>query len=92
MYEGCPPRSILPPALGAYVLSQHRTKVSSSLSSADDVSMQDGTSHSPELVELPVTPPAVIKHQAEQIANARRRAAEGSLAPYTIPLLADTQT
>ena len=26
----------LPPALGAYVLSQHRTKVSSSLSSADD--------------------------------------------------------
>ena len=31
----------LPPALGAYVLSQHRTKVSSSLSSADDVSMQD---------------------------------------------------
>ena len=31
----------LPPALGAYVLFQHRTKVSSSLSSADDVSMQD---------------------------------------------------
>ena len=31
----------LPPALGAYVLSQHRTKVSSSLSSADDVSTQD---------------------------------------------------
>ena len=31
----------LPPALGAYVLSQHRTKVSSSLSSADDASMQD---------------------------------------------------
>ena len=30
-------------------------------------------------------PPAVINHQAEQIANARRRAAEGSLAPYTIP-------
>ena len=39
-----------------------------------------------------LTPPAVIKHQAEQIANARRRAAEGSLAPYTIPLLANTQT
>ena len=35
-------------------------------------------------------PPAVINHQAEQIANARRRAAEGSLAPYTIPLLANT--
>ena len=32
----------LPPALGAYVLSRHRTKVSSSLSSADDISMQDG--------------------------------------------------
>ena len=39
-----------------------------------------------------LTPPAVIKHQAEQIANARRRAAEGSLAPYAIPLLANTQT
>ena len=39
-----------------------------------------------------LTPPAVINHQAEQIANARRRAAEGSLAPYTIPLLANTQT
>ena len=32
----------LPPALGAYVLSRHRTKVSSSLSSADDISTQDG--------------------------------------------------
>ena len=31
----------LPPTLSAYVLFQHRTKVSSSLSSADDVSMQD---------------------------------------------------
>ena len=39
-----------------------------------------------------LTPPAVISRQAEQIANARRRAAEGSLAPYTIPLLANTQT
>ena len=39
-----------------------------------------------------LTPPAVINRQAEQIANARRRAAEGSLAPYTIPLLANTQT
>ena len=32
----------LPPALGAYVLFRHRTKVSSSLSSADDISTQDG--------------------------------------------------
>ena len=32
-----------------------------------------------------LTPPAVISRQAEQIANARRRAAEGSLAPYTNP-------
>ena len=39
-----------------------------------------------------LTPPAVINRQAEQIANARRRAAEGSLAPYTIPLFANTQT
>ena len=82
----------LPPALGAYVLSQHRTKVSSSLSSADDVSMQDEP-HTLRINQSSLlTPPAVIKHQAEQIANARRRAAEGSLAPYTIPLLANTQT
>ena len=39
-----------------------------------------------------LTPPAVIPHQAEQLANARRSAAQGSLEPYTIPLLADTQT
>ena len=71
----------LPPALGAHVLSQHRTKMSSSLSSADDVSMQD----EPHTL-------AVIKHQAEQIANARRCASEGNLAPYTIPLLANTDT
>ena len=82
----------LPPALGAYVLSQHRTKVSSSLSSAVDVSMQDEP-HTLRINQSSLlTPPAVIKHQAEQIANARRRAAEGSLAPYTIPLLANTQT
>ena len=31
----------LPPALGAYVLSEHHTKVSSSLSSADGASTQD---------------------------------------------------
>ena len=82
----------LPPALGAYVLSQHRTKVSSSLSSADDASMQDEP-HTLRINQSSLlTPPAVINHQAEQIANARRRAAEGSLAPYTIPLLANTQT
>ena len=82
----------LPPALGAYVLSQHRTKVSSSLSSADDVSMQDEP-HTLRINQSSLSaPPAVINHQAEQIANARRRAAEGSLAPYTIPLLANTQT
>ena len=60
----------LPPALGAYVLSQHRTKVSSSLSSADDVSMQDEP-HTLRINQSSLlTPPAVIKHQAEQIANA----------------------
>ena len=82
----------LPPALGAYVLSQHRTKVSSSLGAADDASMQDEP-HTLRINQSSLlTPPAVIPHQAEQIANARRRAAEGSLAPYTIPLLANTQT
>ena len=77
----------LAPALGAYVLSQHHTKVSSSLSSADGASHARGPTHSPDLLTLP----AVISRQAEQIANARRRAAEGSLAPHTI-LLAHTQT
>ena len=81
----------LPPALGAYVLSQHSTKVSSSLGAADDASMQDEP-HTLRINQSSLlTPPAVIPHQAEQIANARRRAAEGSLAPYTIPLLANTQ-
>ena len=81
----------LPPALGAYVLSRHRTKVSSSLSSADDISMQDGP-HTLRINQSALlTPPAVLKHQAKQITNARSRAAEGSLAPYTIPLLANTQ-
>ena len=81
----------LSPALGAYVLSQHRTKVSSSLGAADDASMQDEP-HTLRINQSSLlTPPAVIPHQAEQIANARRRAAEGSLAPYTIPLLANTQ-
>ena len=71
---------------------QHRTKVSSSLSSADDASMQDEP-HTLRINQSSLlTPPAVINHQAEQIANARRRAAEGSLAPYTIPLLANAQT
>ena len=81
----------LPPALGAYVLSRHRTKVSSSLSSADAISTQDGP-HTLRINQSALlTPPAVLKHQAEQITNARSRAAEGSLAPYTIPLLANTQ-
>ena len=49
----------LPPALGAYVLSQHRTKVSSSLSSADDVSMQDEP-HTLRINQSSLlTPPAV---------------------------------
>ena len=82
----------LPPALGTYVLSQHHTKVSSSLSSADDVSMLDKP-HTLRINQSSLlTPPVVVKHQAEQIANTRRRAAEGSLPPYTIPLLANTQT
>ena len=81
----------LPPALGACVLSQHRTKVSSSLSSADDASMQDEP-HTLRINQSSLLTPAVINHQAEQIANARRCAAEGSLAPYTILLLANTQT
>eukprot|EP00434_Breviolum_minutum_P014146 symbB.v1.2.012473.t2/scaffold861.1/size176854/3 len=82
----------LPPALGAYVLSQHRTKVSSSLSSADAAPTQD-ESHTLRINQSSLlTPPAVIPHQAEQLANARRSAAQGSLALYTIPLLADTQT
>ena len=83
---------IVPPALGAYVLSQHRSKVSSSLSAADAAPTQD----EPDTLRINqsslLTPPAVIHHQAEQIANARRSAAQGSLEPYTIPLLADTQT
>ena len=59
------------------------TKVSSSLSSADDISMQDGP-HTLRINQSALlTPPAVLKHQAEQITNARSRAAEGSLAPYT---------
>ena len=92
MYEGYPPRGFSAAALGAYVLSQDRTKVSSSLSSADDASMQNKP-HTLRINQSSLlTPPAVINHQAEQIANARRRAAEGSLAPYTIPLLANTQT
>ena len=58
----------------------------------DDASMQDEP-HTLRINQSSLlTPPAVIPHQAEQIANARRRAAEGSLAPYTIPLLANTQT
>ena len=82
----------LPPALGAYVLSQHRTKVSSSLSAADAAPTQDEP-HTLRINQSSLlTPPAVIPHQAEQIANARRSAAQGSLEPYTIPLLADTQT
>ena len=65
--------------------------MSSSLSSADDISTQDGP-HTLRINQSALlTPPAVLKHQAEQITNARSRAAEGSLAPYTIPLLANTQ-
>ena len=92
MSEGYPPRCLSAAGPWRPVLSQYRTKVSSSLSSADDVSPQDEL-HTLRINQSSLlTPPAVIKHQAEQIANARRRAAEGSLAPYTIPLLANTQT
>ena len=81
MCEGCPPRGF-----------SHHTKVSSSLSSADSASTQDDP-HTLRINQSSLlTPPAVITRQAEQIANARRRAAEDSLAPYTIPLLANTQT
>ena len=79
------------PALGAYVLSCHRTKVSSSLSSADDISMQDGSYTLWINQSALLTPSAVLKHQAKQITNARSRAGEGSLASYTISLLANTQ-
>ena len=91
MYEGYPPRGFSAAALGVYVLSRHRTKVSSSLSSADDISTQDGP-HTLRINQSALlTPLAVLKHQAEQITNARGRAAEGSLASYTISLLANTQ-
>ena len=79
----------LPPALGAYVLSQHRTKVSSSLGAAPT---QDEL-HTLRINQSSLlTPPAVIPHQAEQLANARRSAARDSLELHTIPLLADAQT
>ena len=81
----------LPPALGVYVLSRHRTKVSSSLSSADAISTQDGPHTLRINQSVLLTPSAVLKHQAEQITNARSRTVEGSLAPYTISLLANTQ-
>ena len=81
----------LPSALGAYVLSRHRTKVSFSLSSADDISMQDGPHTLWINQSALLTPSTVLKHQAEQITNARSRAAEGSLASYTVPLLANSQ-
>ena len=53
----------LPPALGAYVLSQHRSKVSSSLSAADAVPTQDEP-HTLRINQSSLlTPPAVIHHQ-----------------------------
>ena len=55
----------LPPALGAYVLFQHHTKVSSSLSSADGASTQDDP-HTLRIHQSSLlTPPAVISRQAE---------------------------
>ena len=77
----------LPPALGAYLLSQHPNKVSSTTPQAPEKSYTLRISQTALLA-----PPTVINQQAEQIANARRSAAGGALAPYTIPLLADTQT
>ena len=88
----------LPPALGAYVLSQHRSKVSSSLSAADAAPTQDEP-HTLRVNQSSfLTPPAIVHHQVEQIANAGRSAAQDSLEPYTKKrleshtLLADTQT
>ena len=63
-------------------------RCASSLGAADAASMQDEP-HTLRINQSSLlTPPAVIPHQAEQIANARSSAAQGSLAPYTIPLLA----
>ena len=63
----------LPLALGAYVLSR-RTKVSSSLSSADNISTQDGP-HTLRINQSALlTPSTVLKHHAEQITNTRSRA------------------
>ena len=73
-------------------LASLAAKVFSSLSAADAAPTQDEP-HTLRINQSSLlTPPAVIPHQAEQLANARRSAAQGSLAPYTIPLLADTQT
>ena len=63
----------LPPALGAYVLSQHRTKVSSSLGAADAASMQDEP-HTLRINQSSLlTPPAVIPHQAIEMAKSTWR-------------------
>ena len=80
----------LPPALGAS-FSPATVPRCLPLSSADDISTQDGP-HTLRINQSALlTPSAVLKHQAEQITNARSRAAEGNLASYTISLLANTQ-
>ena len=55
--------------------------------SSDDVSMQDQP-HTLRINQSSLLTSPAVKHKAEQIANARRRAAEGSLTPYTFPPLA----
>ena len=76
----------LPPALGACVpFSTPYQGVFLSSAQADGASTQDDP-HTLRIHQSSLlTPPAVISRQAEQIANARRRAAEGSLAPLHHP-------
>ena len=71
----------LPPALGAYVLSRRRAKVF--LTQLSWRYFNAGWMHTLRINQSALlTPATVLKHQAEQITNARSRAAEGSLALY----------
>ena len=89
MHKGYPPRGFS--ATGSCRPTSFLNTVPRCLfRSADDVSMQDEP-HTLRINQSSLLiPPAVVKHEAELIANACRRAAKGSLAPYTITILANT--
>ena len=83
---------LIPPCLGAFVLSNHSSHNSAFFkSSSPDAPTNEGpTACVKQVANFPL--PSLLPNQSDALLRARAAAAEGYLSTFTIPLLAEPET